>query len=65
MFPPYTEEISVREKAGLTRILVADGVDPDLAERYVQTFAAAPLAVWMSIAHWVAARDRDVRSGGG
>jgi hypothetical protein len=43
---------------------VADGLDRDLAERYVETFAAAPLAVWMSIAHWVAERDRDARSGG-
>jgi hypothetical protein len=63
MLPPYTEEISAREKAGLTQILVADGVDQDVAERYVQTFATAPLAVWMSIAHWVAARDRGARSG--
>lgn len=55
---PYTEEISAKEKAGLARILIADGIDPESAGRYVETFADAPLAVWMSIAHWVAARDR-------
>jgi hypothetical protein len=40
------------------------GLDRDIAERHVETFAAAPLAVWMSIAHWIAARNRDARSGG-
>jgi hypothetical protein len=64
VFPLYTEEISSREKVGLVRILVADGLDRGVAERYVQAFAAAPLDVWMSIAHWVTARDRAAQSGG-
>lgn len=60
--PPYTDEISDKERAGLRRIMVEDGLEEDLAARSVEIFAAAAPEVWLSISLWIGARDAAARA---
>lgn len=45
------------QRAGLRRIMISDGVDPDRAERAVEVFVTAPREVWRWIVAWVGERE--------